>query len=59
MAGVSDNQGAEVRPRLSRTFRVELASGHKLIYIADGHITYEEAGRRLREKFRQSGKFIK
>lgn len=59
MAGVSDSKGAPAEPRLSRTFNVTLDSGHKLIYISDGYITFEEAGKRLREKFGRSGKFTK
>lgn len=56
---MADNQGAATQPRTSRTFNVTLDSGHKLIYIPSEPITYQEAGRRLREKFRQSGKFVR
>lgn len=55
---MTNQTGASV-PRTSRTFNIELESGHKLIYIADGYITYAEAGKRIRQKFNQVGKFIK
>lgn len=42
-----------------RVYRIQLESGHKMIYLADEPITRAEAGKRIRIKFRQGGKFIK
>lgn len=53
-----DTKGAPSEP-LQRTYTVQLDSGHRLIYIASEPITRAEAGKRLREKFRQSGRFVR
>lgn len=42
-----------------RVYRIELESGHKMIYLASEPITRTEAGKRIRAKFRMGGKFIK
>lgn len=44
---------------LQRVYRIQLDSGHKLIYLASEPITRKEAGKRIRDKFRMGGKFIK
>lgn len=55
---MATNNGAQPEPQTFRMFNVQLDSGHKLIYISDGYITKSEAGKRIRAKFQQGGKFI-
>lgn len=49
----------EHKDSLERVYRVELENGKRMIYVASELITRQEAGKRLREKFHQGGRFIK
>lgn len=46
-------------PQTFMTFNVQLETCEKMIYRADGFITREEAGKRIRAKFGRGGRFIK
>jgi len=45
--------------RKQRVYRIQLETGERMIYVASEEITRTEAGKRIREKFRRGGKFVK
>lgn len=55
--GVGSGDGSS--QSLARVYRAQLETGEKMIYLASEPITRKEAGKRIREKFKRGGKFIK